>query len=273
MIQQSEKPDTIVALLGNPKDLSYLKNEGWYRFRENFLPTLISNGKATHIAFYQQKSFGENAFRIQYYGKIASQTSIRRDKLLSQELNHPRSNDYYRKVTISNLIRLEPAISNYRRRRILFLNSTVKRIATAQEINEVILGSPIEERMWSRFVQEKIPVEREYVVSTTGKTFSVDFAVLCKNRKIAIECDGDSYHLAEKEVKYDKQRDNILEAKGWTVLRYHTEDITHNLDDSIRQIKDTINASGGAEHPLRPNRYEYFRTEEGNLFQIRLFEG
>ncbi len=63
-------------------------------------------------------------------------------------------------------------------------------------------------------------------------------------RNIDVECDGDKFHLDEKDVKRDKKRNNILESFGWSVLRFTTDEIQKNLGETIRQIKKNDQSLG-----------------------------
>nr|NQU91029.1 DUF559 domain-containing protein [Bacteroidota bacterium] len=68
----------------------------------------------------------------------------------------------------------------------------------------------------------------------------------------------------------DKQRNNILESKGWSVLRFTTNDIVYNLDNSFKIISSTINNYGGLQDIHNLNNYYYVRPPEDP--QLYLFD-
>ena len=49
--------------------------------------------------------------------------------------------------------------------------------------------------------------------------YRIDMVAVYKNRKIAIECDGERYHSGEDKILEDMQRQTILERLGWKFIR------------------------------------------------------
>lgn len=70
--------------------------------------------------------------------------------------------------------------------------------------------TPIEAAMWHELRRADLPF---YPQLPVGKAF-VDFGN--PHHKIAIECDGKEFHLDRMK---DRQRDAVLAARGWRVLR------------------------------------------------------
>ena len=69
--------------------------------------------------------------------------------------------------------------------------------------------------MWNEGFRQ--PVSEYRVVLTHGWTFDVDFAY--PELKIAFEVDGYSTHSNWARFDADRERDNLLEAEGWIVIR------------------------------------------------------
>jgi very-short-patch-repair endonuclease len=177
--------------------------------------------------------------------------------LLPELPNDPKAEDEYYKIHFRELqVRERPIISR-RPRRILFIPTTMLHFERAHEINEVFYESPLEEEFWKALRNEKIEAERQYLFDEDGKRFCLDFALFCKARNIDVECDGDKFHLDEKDVKRDKKRNNILESFGWSVLRFTTDEIQKNLGEAIQQIKKTVNLLGGLQDVIDPNIFRY----------------
>lgn len=68
--------------------------------------------------------------------------------------------------------------------------------------------------------------------------YSLDFAVLDKNRKLDIEIDGEMYHKEwnGETVIQDIIRDNILEVNGWNIMRFWSYEIIDTPDKCISKI-------------------------------------
>ncbi|MFA5097893.1 MAG: endonuclease domain-containing protein [Candidatus Margulisiibacteriota bacterium] len=94
-----------------------------------------------------------------------------------------------------------------------------------------------ENKVWqylrdSKFL--KLKFRRQFVI----EGFIVDFC--CRELKLVIEIDG-PIHLKQKE--YDKERQNIIESKGYTFIRVTNKEVNqsiHKLFDRIRQLYDNI---------------------------------
>ena len=70
---------------------------------------------------------------------------------------------------------------------------------------------------WMRNESFPQPVSEHRIVLTHGWTFDVDFAY--PELKIAFEVDGYSTHGNRARFDADRERDNLLEAEGWIVIR------------------------------------------------------
>ena len=115
-------------------------------------------------------------------------------------------------------------------------------------INNKADHARLHEEKWYR-----IPVENAPEIIKNGKTkdkerYFLDFAIFCRDRHINVECDGDSYHDSPDQVHYDKDRNNELTAKGWSVLRYTTEQLLYKPERVMNKLMRTINKNGGVAH-------------------------
>ena len=263
----NDNRNVLVALIPSLKDFSFAINDHWYRIpiSTKLIPLCVKNKTLDIIAFYQPKDFKDDAFLVKYYAKVKSINIITRKDLIKDEAYNQKSENEYYKIEFETLTELTTPIQNYRRRRILFIPTTFQRFINAKQINDLYYESPLEEKLWKEFKANKIFAERQYLIDYGKKYFLLDFAIICKNRNLAIECDGDSYHNDSKSVVSDKRRDNILESNGWNVLRYTTEDIVYKMEDSIKQVKETIDRYGGAEDPLDSSKYYYYNKNINNL--------
>lgn len=237
----------LVALLKDTNDLKILINQNWYRIPadKKSTPIMVRDGSIKYIAFYQGKIFKTDGFQIKYYAKVKNIEKVKRKELFPNEPENLKTDNLYYKITTGKLFKLENPIISNRKRVIIFINSELNKLKTAIEINDLYLGTRIEEKMWDKLKENEIPAEREYHQKIQDNHYFIDFALFCKRIKLALECDGDRYHLNEKDVKYDKSRDNNLKSKGWNVLRYTNDEINYKIEDVVIQLQDTINEYGG----------------------------
>lgn len=247
--ESSIKKNFLIAILKSPSDFLIAKEKHWYRIPCNtkLVPKIVKDGTIEYIAFYFTNSFNELSKLIIYYAKVTNVSIVRRIDLFPELTSDPRKFQQYYKIEISTLKKIKEPIVSPSQRRILFISTSKEHFENAKEINDLYFESPIEEKFWKFLKKDKIQAERQYYVKYDNHNFILDFAIFCQNGKVNIECDGDTYHLKELDVKNDKKRDNILSSNGWSVLRYTTDDIIdeNNFSNTIQNVYETINHYGG----------------------------
>jgi very-short-patch-repair endonuclease len=70
--------------------------------------------------------------------------------------------------------------------------------------------------------------------------FIVDF--LCIEKKLVIEVDG-SVH--EHQKTYDKEREDMLRSRGYTIIRFSNDDILTNFSATLSKINDVLSPLSG----------------------------
>jgi very-short-patch-repair endonuclease len=257
--------DVLVALMNRTEDFRIAKEQGWYRIPVKNAPPIIKEGHASYIAFYHTKTFTKERFTIQWFGKITKFSILKREQLFPNEIKNIKTGKEYYKIEFSQLKQLAIPIVSLRPRRILFIPTTQEKFFTSKEINYLFNRSPLENKFWTALLSQTIYAEREYFISINKRNFFLDFAVFCKTRNIDIEIDGDAYHLSEASVKNDKQRNNLLEKEGWSVLRFTNDDIDSKLDDTINLVMETANNYGGVQDITNPPDFKYLNDNTGQL--------
>ena len=86
---------------------------------------------------------------------------------------------------------------------------------------------------------------RQYSVDN----YIVDF--YCPELKLAIEVDGDS-HYFDSKIESDKKRQEYIESKDITILRFTNNDVYQNLDGVLSTIENYI--VNIEHHPQPPPR-------------------
>jgi very-short-patch-repair endonuclease len=90
-----------------------------------------------------------------------------------------------------------------------------------------LLGDKLDTGFPGRMLREYQPVQ--------GRKFRIDFAFPME--KVAVEFDGYRYHgFSKKGFKQGLERQNILVAHGWRVLRYTLTDVRDRLDGVMAEI-------------------------------------
>lgn len=75
---------------------------------------------------------------------------------------------------------------------------------------------------------------------TQGR-FRFDFAVLGRDKKIAVEIDGHAFHERTQEQAFrDKSRDRILQAEGWLVFRFTGSEAHRDPDRCVKEVLSAL---------------------------------
>ena len=233
----------LIAIMNNGRDLHIAGTKHWYRIPVRSAPRKLEEMR--YIAFYQTKAFGDQKWSINYWAKISKINIVKRLELLPSEDDHPRANNQYFKVEMSDLKLLPNPIISKRGRRIIFIPTTLKKFRAAKEINDLFNESPLEDKVWDEFKRNRIEAERQYCVAEESVRYYLDFAIFCEKGDIDVECDGDTWHSQRETIVKDNARNNFLTSRGWSVLRFSSKGINSNMSDCLYKVKDTANNLGG----------------------------
>ncbi len=255
--------------MNNQKDFLIAQQQLWYRMPFKNAPPIIREGKAKIIAFYQTINFEKEKFTIQWFGEITKTSVVKRKELFPKEIQTSKTENEYYKIEFSSLKRLPIPIISLRPRRILFIPTTEEKLFSSKEINFLFNNSSLENKFWNELLKNSIYAEREYYITVSNKNFFLDFALFCQNKNIDIEIDGDHYHMDSTAVRNDKQRNNLLESKGWSVLRFTSKDIDEDLNGSINVVRETVNKYGGIQDAKDTTLFTYLNKSDG---QQRIFD-
>ena len=156
-MKQRMKRDFLIALMNNKRDFRIAQEQRWYRIpvKTKQVPKSVINKSLKHIAFYHTKEFGQDAYRIRWYGEVKNISIVKRKELLPEIQNDPKANDEYYKIGFGELHSRAVPIISRRPRRILFIPTTLWHFQRASEINEVFHESPLEEEFWEALRDEK----------------------------------------------------------------------------------------------------------------------
>jgi very-short-patch-repair endonuclease len=263
------KGDVLVAILKDKSDFAILQDQGWYRIPVKNKPR---RWPPRWLAFYQPKVFGDDAYRIRYYGEVRDIQIAKRNELFPYEVTNPKSEQEYFRVALKDLSeRIIPIIST-RPRRLVFIPTTWQKFSNAEYLNDLFDDSPLEDDLWKQLSFLNLDAERQWRVYLNQRLYYLDFALFCNKGFIDIETDGDTWHSTKEQIPLDNQRDNELTMVGWRVLRFNSKQINEQLSSTcLRSIEQTINHLGGiSSEGVVPRRFFY--TPDGTVQQLSLFE-
>jgi very-short-patch-repair endonuclease len=266
---QSERGEVLVAIMNNQADFGILREQGWYRVPVASAP---KRWPSKWLAFYQTKVFGDEAFAVNYYGRVRDIRIVRRREMFPDELPNPKSDRAYYQLHLHSLERLPQPIYSRCWRRIVFIPTTWAKLTQAVEINDLFDDSPLEDRLWAELKRLRISAERQWNLKLGESFYFLDFAVFCLNGRIDVETDGDTWHADPQRIPEDNRRDNALQATGWRVLRFNGRQICESLAEyCVPQITATINSLDGLSDEGLVSRV-FYQTPEGMAQQLSLFE-
>ena len=242
MSSKRKGPLALVVVINRRKDLQILMEKGWYRIPVKYAP----KRKPAYLAFYQTCIFGREGKAIRYYAPIRSYSVVRRSKLLPDEKDHPRANQYYYKFNLGKIRRTNRVIHNDSRRRISFGFTTMTKLQQSQLICKLFDIVPLEDIMYQAFQKSSLKVVREHCIMQGKRCrFRLDFAIFCRRGKIALECDNEKWHSTPGHRVRDRKRDRYLRKHEWVVLHLYGKEIQKNIDGCLETIKKVINKLGG----------------------------
>ncbi|MBI5934715.1 MAG: DUF559 domain-containing protein [Chloroflexi bacterium] len=250
MPMKSNNKKLLVAILPGTSSLDILKTEGWYHIPVDTAPHKRWPPKT--MAFYQGKVFGkEEAYKIRYFGDVKDIDIVPRKILFpNDEENQHKAEKLYYRIQLHELkMRYVPIVS-YRPRRLVFIPTTEEKFNQAEQINDLFDGSPLEDLLWKGFKAIQVLAERQWKIVVQKKNYYLDFAVFCKNGKLAVETDGYTYHYDDRnQIDYDTWRQNDIDLDGWRFLHYTSKQVKDNWIPYLKQIQTAIEQLGGVEEP------------------------
>jgi len=266
---QTQRGEVLVAIMNNKADFAILQDRGWYRIPVASAP---KRWPPKWLGFYQTKIFGEEAYSVNYYGRVGDIQIVRRRQLFPHEPDNPKSDRRYYQIHLSDIEKLPAPIYSRRWRRIVFIPTTWRKFVEAVEINDLYDESPLEDRMWAELKRLKIRAERQWMVQVGKARYLLDFAIFCAHGQVDVETDGDTWHAAKDRISSDNYRNNDLGSRGWHVLRFNGRQIRKSLsEDCVSQIAQTINFLGGlTEEGVAPR--VFYQSPDGLRQQLSMFE-
>ena len=96
--------------------------------------------------------------------------------------------------------------------------------------------SPLEDALVALLRRHRLPepVRQHPVDLGNGHTARVDLAY--PGARLAIEADGRRWHSGRADFESDRERGNLLAARGWTILRFGWDDVRRRGDQVVDDV-------------------------------------
>ncbi|MGQ9491504.1 MAG: hypothetical protein ACUVS6_12550 [Anaerolineae bacterium] len=174
----------LVAVVNDPHDLARAREQGWYRIPLERAPRRVA---ADYLALYQTAAFppGER-WSVRWLAPVRGYRITTRRELIPEEHDHPRADHRYYRVDLGPLMPLPHPIPSRRLRRITFIPTTLAQLYAAEEINDLWIKSPPQERLWAALKEADLEAERQYPLREDLPQYVADFAIFCREGRIAV---------------------------------------------------------------------------------------
>lgn len=149
----------LVGVIPTPCDLEYARLLGWYRIPYRFAPKIV---QVDYLAFYQPSSFGrDHASRIEAFAVVLGVELTTRREIITDEPDHPRSDEEYYKIQIGPLNYLKNPILAGKWKRLTFLYTTGSLFSRATTINDLVVKTKERKLLWHS-LREKASQMQKY---------------------------------------------------------------------------------------------------------------
>lgn len=222
----------LVVVLNNATDFARAAAEGWYRIPQRRAPRRIG---ADYLAFYQTAAFhGQpEAQTISFIAATRRYRLLTRAELLPDEADHPRSREYYYRVDVGALQRLECPVPATTFRRITFIHTTMARLLAAADVKELFLTDDPLERLWSALREHNLRPLKNRLAGD----YPVDITLRARGGYLGITCDDEWSAQETRQVAL---------AERWEFLHLSTTHIEADLNGCLRQIGAALLRLGGS---------------------------
>lgn len=237
--------DCLVAVSSKDDDLRRFSMERWYRIPGRAIGRQLAREalmEATTLALYQTAAIRDGLpGAIELWGEIEDRLVLPRRDIIPEEPYHPAADEPYHLIRLKNIDRLDNPIITHRPRRVTFIRTTRQHLLHAADLNELIIGSRSEERLWQSLREEGQDVERRYFMRAQGVVMELDFALFRTGRCLGIQCGDDRPAIDNPDVP-----------EAWGLLRFSPARIDAELDTCLQEISLMAERMARAEAPSLP---------------------
>jgi hypothetical protein len=231
----------LVVVLNDPAELARARDAHWYRIPAARAP---QRSAAEYLAFYQTGAFPpDERWQVRWLAPVRGYFNVLRRELLPDEPTHPHADDLYLKIVLGPLETLPRPIPSRRLRRVTFIPTTLGHLTDAQEINDLWIKTPAQERLWQALQLADLEAECQYPLDEEIDAPLADLALVCRDGIVAVIIEhttgADSVHEPATISDY------LAAARGWHVLRIPSEAAETHPGDWATRVAALCRTLGG----------------------------
>lgn len=229
---ETKRRTVLVVVLNNAEDLMRAATAGWYRIPQRRAPRRIA---ADFLAFYQTGAFRQQpeAQTITFFAATRRYRLLTRRELLPDEADHPRANEYYYRIDLGPLQRLERPVMATTFRRLTFIHTTLERLLCAQDVKELFQADDPFEQLWSALREHNLRPLKNRLAGERP----VDITLRARGGYLGITCQ-DERTAQESRSPQSRER--------WEFLHLPETRIATDLNGCLRQIGAALLRLGGS---------------------------
>ena len=241
-LAEARRRTVLVAVINNGLDLQRAASEGWYRIPQRRAPRRVG---ADYLAFYQTGKFKDQpeAQTITYFASTRRYRLMTRAELLPDEADHPRANEYYFRIELGPMQRLERPIPSSTMRRITFIHTTLHGLLTASDARELFQREDPFDKLWHTLRSNRLRPMANRIV----EEWPVDITFRARGGYLGIRCSNDP------DSRTHESR-NIPAPDRWEIIWLSPDELENDLDACLRHIGAALIGLGGSELNVDANR-------------------
>jgi hypothetical protein len=223
----------LVAVMNNREDFRRAASEGWYRIPQRRAPRRIG---ADYLAFYQTGAFSGDpeAQTVTYYAPTRRYHLLTRREMMPDEADHPRADDYYFRIDIGPLQRLEQPVPSASMRRITFISTTLDRLYSATDVRDLFYQEDPFETLWHALREHRLrPLPNRIVAGEP-----VDITLRASGGYLGVQC---------RETNSAHEAPHLPLPDRWRLLHVAPSEIERDLNRCLRRIASGLISLGGSD--------------------------
>lgn len=235
---EERRRTVLVVVLTNAVDFYRAAQEGWYRIPQRQAPRRIG---ADYLAFYQTGAFAgqPEAQTISFIAPTCRYQLMQRRQLLPDEADHCRADEYYYRIEIGALQRLERPVRAAKFRRLTFVHTTLHRLLAANDVLDLFQAEDPFDQLWSALREHGLrPLSNRIVAERP-----VDIVLRARRGSLGISC------MAQYTTQ---ERCCASQVEPWEFLQLAPADIAGDLPGCLHQIGAALLHLGGSMLHLPP---------------------
>jgi len=233
---EARRRTVLVAVMNNRTDLTRVASEGWYRIPQRRAPKRIG---ADYLAFYQTGAFkGEpEAQTVTYYAPTRRYRLLTRRELVPDEPDHARADDFYFRIDVGALQRLERPVPSATMHRVTFIHTTLDRLFSAGDVRDLFYQEDPFEALWHALREHRLRPLKNRIIGERP----VDITLRARGGYLGVQC---------RETSVTHEAPHLPLPDRWQMIHLPPAEIERDLNRCLRRIASGLIALGGSDLSL-----------------------